>query len=276
MCSPAIAATLLLIAAFVTCLGCASPPTNPSFSISVLDAQRDLQRIADDRRPLDRPLVIVTGFMDPGLAAIGMNGRFRSLFDDKRILAISLGDRGDLAACRDKVLAAVQQAFPSDNPMQTIEVDVIGYSLGGVVARYAALPRHQQIDTTGTTRPAERSLRIVRLFTISTPHRGADEATRMPLLHAIQGSLRSGSPELRQIDETPISFPIYPYIVLGDRAIGEANAAPIGQTPWWVPNRAFADVHNSAYDDPRIVADIARRLRDEPSHAIEPPADLPR
>ncbi len=53
------------------------------------------------------------------------------------------------------------------------------------------------------------------------------------------------------------------------------NAAPDGQTPWWLPARAWSRSHTDAYRDPRIIADIARRLRGEEAYATEPVEPLP-
>src|SRR6185437_9117978 len=110
-----------------------------------------------DRHPLQRPLIIVTGFMDPGLSALAMRIRFGGLFDDRRIITVQLADCYSVESCRKKVIAAVDRAFASTDAGQTTQVDVIGYSLGGVVARYAAL---------APPSTAEKRLRISRLFTI--------------------------------------------------------------------------------------------------------------
>jgi hypothetical protein len=71
------------------------------------------------------------------------------------------------------------------------------------------------------------------------------------------------------------AFEAFYYVRLDDAVVGEANAAPPGETAWWVPNRALQHSHVHAYKDPRIVADIARRLRGETPYATEPPAQLP-
>ncbi len=64
------------------------------------------------------------------------------------------------------VIDAVDQKFPSSDPEVTTEVDVIGYSMGGLAARYAAMPAT-------AVNLSKRRLQIGRLFTISSPHRGA-------------------------------------------------------------------------------------------------------
>jgi hypothetical protein len=61
-----------------------------------------------------------------------------------------------------------------------------------------------------------------------------------------------------------------------DGWVGESNAAPPGwPAAWWVPNQPFQDAHIGCCTDPRIVADIARRLRGETPFTLNPPAPLP-
>jgi len=248
------------------CCACQSGPVNPSLPTTLDAARTDLSRIAADRKPLPRPLVIVTGFMDPGFSAFVMKARFRSLFDDPRIITVSLGDCISFEGCRKKVMAAVGQQFPTSDPAWTTQVDVIGFSMGGVVARYAAL---------GPPGASDRRLRIARLFTISSPNFGAERAQRLPLLHPLQKDLRPGSQFLNRLNAAEPAYAGYAYIRLGDRTIGEANAHLPGQEAWWVSTPAFSIAHGRAHADPRILADIARRLRGEPPLATEPPAPLP-
>ena len=117
---------------------------------------------------------------------------------------------------------------------------------------------------------------MARLFTISTPHRGADLAA-LPTWDARQIDMRAGSDLLRQLDAAlpTTRYSVYPYVRLGDVLVGAANTAPPGTTPWWVANQPLSLPHAGAYTDPRIVADIARRLRHEPPFTTDPPAPLP-
>jgi hypothetical protein len=77
------------------------------------------------------------------------------------------------------------------------------------------------------------------------------------------------------LNAQPIPYPLYTYVRLGDKQVGEANAAPAGMTPWWVSNEDWDDAHGDARHDPRILADIARRLRGESPLALNPPALFP-
>jgi hypothetical protein len=257
--------SVLVAIAAGNCIGCAQTP-NPSFSVSSELADRDLQRMTTERKVLDRPLVVVSGFLDPGVAAWAIAARCRSITNDSRVIAVALGDCLTLDDCARRITAAVQHEFPSAKANETTEVDVIGYSLGGLASRYAAAP----------TCPTARRLRIARLFTISSPNQGADEAGRLPLLHPIQSDLRPGSAAIRRLNGMPSVYPICTYVRSGDRAIGVKNAGLPGKDAWWVPTPFMDDPHSGAFLDTRILADIARRLRGETPFASPPPAAVPK
>jgi pimeloyl-ACP methyl ester carboxylesterase len=250
-------------------IGCAAPPTNQSFAVSVYDAQRVLSDMRARPRPLTRPLVILGGLGDPGFAANNLRSEFRKVTGDERVVGVSFLFCGDFDDCRKRVIEAVDKAFPSDDPTWTTEVDVIGVSMGGLVGRYAAVPSHDP------ERP--RRLRIARLFTIGTPHRGAAWAV-LPAVNGMHRAMRQDSPFLRGLSEAEAAgggYEIYPYVRLGDAIVGATNAAPHGRSPWWVPGEALQDSHLMASLDARIVADVARRLRGETPFTTDPPQPLP-
>ncbi|HEY8667237.1 MAG TPA: hypothetical protein VIL86_11260 [Tepidisphaeraceae bacterium] len=249
--------------------GC-SAPSNPSFNLSVPDGQRALQQMRRNPKPLQHPLIIISGFADPGVASGVLKPRFEKLSGDDRMLGLSFAFSTSFDAAREKLIKAVDARFPTDDPEQTTEVDVIAVSMGGLVARHAAAP-------TATTRPAQdtRRLRIRRLFTISSPHRGAVLAS-FPTFNSMHKDMRPGSPFLTALNATPLDYEIIPYVRLGDNIVGAANAAPPGMTPWWVPNQPLENAHAGAFDDSRILADIARRLRGEASFTKPPAMPLPK
>ncbi len=247
--------------------GCASAtPVNPSFPLSTDRATAALQVDADRPVRLQRPVVVIGGFLDPGVAAAVLAADVRRATRDDRVIAVELGTFLTLDQCRGHVLAAVDEAFPSPDPAATTEVDVVGYSLGGIAARYAADP--------GT--PATRRLRIGRLFTISSPLRGATSATLLSAdLHPIQGPMRPGSPFVARLNATPPAYPVCSYVCLGDEAVGPGNASLPGTPPWWVTGPAVGSAHDWAFLDDRIVADIVARLRGDPPFSSVPATPLP-
>ena len=209
-------------------------------------------------RPLVRPLVILGGWSDPGVSVSHLKREISRIVDDDRIVGVSFAFCRSFDECRREVIDAVDEAFAHDGEQWTQEVDVIAVSMGGLVARYAA-----------ASCSAGRSLRIARLFTISTPHRGAGLA-HLPTLNRLQIDMRPASKFLKLIDKENASFQLFPYVRLGDTIVGAINAAPPEQHPWWVPPAALQPSHLFGFRDARILADIARRLRAETPFAREP------
>jgi pimeloyl-ACP methyl ester carboxylesterase len=257
-----VVATLVLLGA-----GCAAP-TNPSFPLSVSDAKAALREMEAKPKPLARPLVVLGGYHDPGLGAFVWRNEVRRWASDARIVDVSFARRGDFDACRRAVIAAVDRAFPTNDPNATVEVDVIGASMGGLVGRYAAVEK-----------PGERRLRVARLITVSSPHRGAAWAG-LPALSRLHADMRDGSAFLRNLERAESAtetddYELVPYVRLGDRIVGAHNAAPNGVNAWWLPDRPFEPAHVAVNLDPRIRADVARRLRGEVPFTKAPGAPVP-
>jgi hypothetical protein len=264
-----LAVTALLLA------GCpADPrPANPSFHPTRSQAVALLTYDAKHPRPLRRPLVIISGYLDPGILAPRLRDQFRRWTGDPRVLAVSPGLDGSFDDCRRDIVTAVDAAFPTADPDRTAEVDVLGLSMGGLAARAAALPP-------GPRLPSRRRLRIGRLFTISSPLRAAILADAAPgEVYDLQSAMRSGSWLYRLLNDGPTSaedvYPVYSYVRLGDGTVGAANAAVPGTVAWWVATPPLQLPHDAAFGDARILADIACRLRGEPALSRDPPAPLP-
>lgn len=248
--------------------GCsADDPWNPSFPLSLDEAREEWMAMSDDPRPFARPVVVLGGIYDPGLVGPAVVRNLREVTSpDSEMISVSFLLTPTFDACRARVLDAVDAAWPSDDPASTVEVDVVAISMGGLVARYAARP----------TATSPRRLRVRRLFTVSTPHLGAKLAA-LPSFDARVLSMREGSDFLLALNgpPEPVDPEIIPYTRLGDAIVGPGRTAPPGRTAWWVANMPFAFAHLSAAHDPRIMADIARRLRGELPYTREPAAGLP-
>jgi hypothetical protein len=243
---------------------------NPSLSITIDEAETALEEMEVYPKPLERPLVVLGGFIDPGLGSWWVGRRFSKLVSDpERILGISYATCCTMEECRERTIAAVDAAFPSDDPEWTTEVDVIALSLGGVIVRDACAPVRL-----GST--SKRRLRAARVFTLSSPHRGASRAG-LPLLHPLQIDLRYGSELVRRLENVyrAADYELFTYVRLGDSWVGAENAAPFGETPWWLSNGLFNSAHDMGCIDLRAHADIARRLRGEAPYATSPSAAIP-
>lgn len=245
-------------------LGCAAQPDNPSFPVTAADAEKQLDAMHAHPTKLRRPLVIIGGMNDPFVGAWWARRELSRALDSSDILGVSLFFCSSFDSCRDHIIDQVQTRFPQVDLRQTVEVDVVGISLGGVAARYAALDQ-----------PGRPRLRIKRLFTLSAPHRGATVASQWPVVSSVQKDMRAGSEFLNRLNAQPIDYQIVPYVRLGDTTVGTVNAAPEGQTPIWLPCPALQTTHSMAVFDVRVLTDIARRLRDEPPLATEPREPLP-
>ena len=249
-------------------------PVNPSFDLSRRAARAELRAMAENPRPFARPVVVLSGWLDPGLAERSLVRQLRELTtEDQRIVGVSFFGVGSFEACRRRVLRRVRAELMDDSDRGLPAVDVVAFSMGGLVARLAAEPAPIEGAGAGTA-PASERLRIERLYTISTPHRGA-ELAKLPSLDRKVRRMKPGSAFLARLNGEAFSGQrLVPYVRLGDGIVGAANAAPPGRTAWWVPTPLFANAHN-ACEDPRLIADIARRLRGEPSLTNPPPAPLP-
>jgi pimeloyl-ACP methyl ester carboxylesterase len=247
---------------------CASGPVNPSFPVTDKQADQAIAQMRADPRPLPRPVVLVGGFLDPEVVPTYHKMFFKSISSDAILIPVSVGFCNSFGECRDKVISAVDAACPSNDPIWTNEVDVVGVSLGGLVARFAAAP---SLDP---SRP--RRLKIARLFSISSPQSGAKIAETAPATE-FDRDLRPGSDFLKDIAsaDATATYKIYPYVLLRDDVINDAYAAPPGMTAFWLANDSWFPSHPAAMVDDRILADIGRRLRDEPAFSHEPAAPLP-
>jgi pimeloyl-ACP methyl ester carboxylesterase len=245
--------------------GCQTGPENRSFPLTVDGGVRAIEAMAEAPRSLERPVVLVGGYADPGLAPTDLARRLGVLFNVPDGIDVTFKINQTFDGCRATLIAAVDEQYPNDDTTQTIEVDVIAHSMGGLVSTYAGDP------TAGA-----RRLRIRRLFTIATPFRGTTLADEITTKNALIVDMRPSSDFIRRINERAgdIDYELVPYTSLGDEVVPPASAAPVGQVPIWVPARPFRVAH-MAFQDPRINADIARRLRGETPYATEPRTPLP-
>jgi pimeloyl-ACP methyl ester carboxylesterase len=256
---------LLTVLCFSPLGGCGVGPSNPSFVMDVDGAERLLAQQREKERSLVRPVLVLSGYADPGLAPQYLCAQLESLFGGDRILGMDFYTALTFDQCRQRVIERTNHAFPSSNPHQTVTVDVIAHSMGGLVARYAAM------DIPGKPR-----LRIARLFTISTPHQGAIIA-KPPSPDLRMRYMREGSDFLKTLDRAfyKRDYQMTCYTRLGDHIVAPEAASPLLYPLWWVPNIPTSDAHMAAPADPRILLDIVLRLQDQVPLTQEPACPLP-
>lgn len=228
---------------------------NPDFAITDVQARREAFRMRRQPTGLRRPVVVLDGYHQPAPLSAGLiASRLAGLTgaDRRHVLAISYPLAFRLNGLAEHVVRRVLARWPSDTPDRTVEVDVVAFSMGGLIAREAAMD--------GPGRPR---LNIVRLFTIATPHRGARVTTWLAP-DAAARAMRPGSPYLARLDAAlgDAKYELICYARLNDLVVGACQAAPPGMVPLWLPGPLVRS-HVGARHDLRILVDIARRLRGE-------------
>jgi len=254
-----LSALLLAVAA----AACATPrwQPNPSFAVSRQTAARDLARMQADPKPLPRPVVFLAGIGDLSISSGAMEAALVPTFE-AQYAELHFFNEFTFDGARQKLLREVAEQLGTDID-HLPEVDVVAFSMGGLVARSAAIPD-----------PSGRRLPIRRLFTISTPHEGARLAG-VPFGVPQAEDMAPNSDFLERLRRAPRDYELVCYARLDDVTVGEEFAAPEGHELWWVPTPSGEWAHMAAFKDPRILADIARRLRGEPPLTHSPAAPLP-
>ncbi len=242
---------------------------NPSFACSIGKGSRVLSEMQDEPRPLARPVVIAAGAREPGFAVAQTGGIFRyATTNPDDVIVVPFMAENDFESARAALIEAVVARFPNVSRGETIEVDVVGIGIGGLVARDAAIGR-----------PGQPRLNIGTLYTISTPHKGT-RVTGLPAGDARTADLRPGSAYLRNLDRnySASDYEIIGYARLREDSMEATSAVPPNGNLWWLPAPPLEFSHVASHRDPRILADICRRIRvvsDEPAFTTVPPAPIP-
>lgn len=240
---------------------------NPAFDVTMTEARDELRAMREDPRDLDRPVVVLSGIYDPGLIGWSVVRSLDRISTDAHpVIGVAFPLTWSFDACRDHVFDVVDRKLGIDGEAYTGEVDVVGLSMGGLVARYCTMPRAED----------GRSLDIRRLYTVASPHRGARLAG-LAFFDARARDMNVGSPFLVALDAHRREHPmdIVAYARLDDMIVGEHRSAPTGQQSYWVATPFGEFGHLSSHRDARILADIARRLRGEPPLTAPMPGPLP-
>lgn len=276
-----------LVIAAVLLQGCiALPEQNMTLGLTRPAAAAEAERMRREHVGLERPVVILNGYR--GLPTL--TARVASILTD-----MTSGDRGDfytisywwttdLDAIAAEVVRQVDERWPCDDPQRTTEVDVVAISMGGLVARWAAMPPEERVRASGGTgfdseqsKPVARGkrLRIARLFTMGSPHRGAKLAETISpdrATHDMQG----GSDFLKALDRglESADYELVCYAQTGDTLVGATRTAPAGREPIWGSGTLIFS-HFTTHENPLFLADIARRLRGEAPllHEAGPPPE---
>ena len=226
------------------------PPSlmqNPAFSVNADQINQLAQRARSAVAAAPpRPLVILSGYRSPifpALTAAALLRRFGVAPRDNT-LCVSYFWARRVERAAEIARAAIEQRGWADQ-----KLDVIGISMGGIVARTLA---------------ADHGLKVNRLFTLASPHRGAILA-RLITPDPAAKSLAPGSPLLTRLDtQLPSTIgELVCYALLRDWLVGAQQCAPPGHVPLWLDvDRWLARPlsHFSITSDRRILGDIALRI----------------
>ncbi len=241
---------------------------------TVAEARDDIARMERDPRPLPRPVLVLSGWGDPGVVSLQLARELRKVSLDTEVGARQFLTSWTMDDCREAARRAALELARATGPAaddaegdggpnesapppgEPFELDIVGKSMGGLVARELARTEAAR------ERPA---FRVARIFTISTPHRGARLAA-LPTIDPKVVAMRPGSDFLGRLDAALAEGDapeIVAYARTDDWMVGEHNTAPAGGSVRVVPRPALEFGHLQAGGDPRIVADVMRRLRGE-------------
>lgn len=260
---------------------------NPAITVDAAALAADRARMEASPVSLTRPVVVLNGYHGWSGLAYSVRDRLATLTSGRvsDFVVVSYVGLGDVPRITRRVLDVVGARLGVDRgATATPEVDVVGISMGGVLARWCAMSADARHDV--ATRDAEMArgdvsgprLAVSRAFTFASPHRGAIMATRITP-DAAARALRPGSAWLSGIDarSRDVSPHITPYALLKDGIVGATRTAPTGQHPIWMRGPVvFAHFAAARWDV--FLIDAARRLRDETPllsdlAASEPPHD---
>ncbi len=284
--------TLAGLAACSTTRGASAPSrpaSPPSFTLSLDDAAADLARMAADPRPLSRPLVVLGGYRSPtSLPRSLADALMRTLAEPSRqdvlVIAYPLVDTFPDAA--RLVVDTINARWPAADADETVEVDVVAISMGGLVARLAAtrvpITTSERAPRPGDSPPdpsPARRLRMARLITLAAPHQGSILADTVAI-DPMTFDMKPGSGFITELNSALAQraggeYELICYARTRDDIVGARHAAPPGADPLWLHGPGSFS-HQTIQEDRRLIADIARRLRGEPPLARPtgpPPTD---
>ncbi len=239
---------------------------NPTFHMDDDALATEAARMAREPKPLTRPVVILGGWHSPGLANWSVESVVRPATSGKSedFLSVTYPLSLSIKSAANIAVAAMQQ-----RGLWGKDIDFIGVSMGGIIARALAAGAlgHEPV-------PAQR------IFTIATPHRGAKIA-KVAIIDSCAWDLRPGSKLLTKLntDRNGGGPELFCYGALRDWWIGAPNTAPPGMHPRWIdvaPGLGRLCSHFAINHDRRVLLDIARRLRGETpisGDGTQPPRD---
>lgn len=212
-------------------------------AVGLREVEAELARMAREPVGLRRPLVVLNGYHTPPNEVWWAKARLSRLTSRRAsdfgtvsyMYATRLGDAAE------KAVRGVERRWGKG-----VEIDVVGISMGGIVARLAA---------------HEMGLRMVRLFSFATPHDGSSRAVFIAPDEAAR-DMKPGSAFLTRLNAFHRPYSMVCYGQENDAVVHHRGAAPPGERPFVAPGSWMME-HFTTLHNPWFMLDLARRLRGE-------------
>lgn len=235
---------------------------NPSFHPSAEAMRKARALLAEPAVGVRRPVVMLSGYHSPEFPVAMMHRRllkYGAVTGDQSVV-VTYRSAGMMEEAALKAKAEI-----AAKGWEGREVDIVAHSMGGLIARMLI---------------ADHGLAVRRLYTLSTPHRGALMAERTAPDEAGR-DLIAGSARILGLDAALPKYlagggELVCYVTLRDWMVGARRCAPPGMTPIWLDMQRWYLrwlSHFNVVRDDRIMVDLALRLRGEVplSRVGEPP-----
>ncbi len=263
--------------AFGACTACVRVgEANPLIPHDIAAARAEQARLAANPAPPIRPVIVLGGYHAWGPVSWVVAHDLRRLTDASSDLFLPVPFMLDttLQSGAARTIRRVRERFGVLDSSQTVEVDAIGISMGGIVARLACSHDRAELNL-----PSDLPrLNVRRIFTFGSPHRGSRIAAFAAPDRAAR-DMKPGSALLGRLDAA-LSSPDAPqltcYAQTRDRTVGATRTSPPDRHPHWT-NSTWTFSHFTTPHNPWFLADCARQLRGEqpflPPPTTPPPRD---
>ena len=218
-----------------------------------------LEQMRAEPVEIERPVVVIDGWLNYGGASVikrelkDLTGAEEDLFVKYHYPLIFT----TLESNARKIVKMVEERWPSDDPEWTTEVDAVGFSMGGLIARVAA-------ESPREGKKLRKRLKVKRMFTIAAPHKGTGWWIRWAAIDQMSWAVSIWGGSYRSwLDERLIEadYDLYCYGQGNDWIAG--NNFEAAGYPEIKARGLFLFSHTGSYGNYRHLADIAARLRGE-------------
>jgi hypothetical protein len=235
-------------------------PRNPDLPCTLEEAKADLRRMAANPVKLARPVLVLGAYHAWAPVPWALARKIRRLTGagEREVVCVPYLWETTLHAAAAKGARTAIGAWGLAPGGASVPVDVVGISMGGLVARMVAAG-----ERAGLGLPWDLPrIDARRIFTFGSPLRGAKAALRLCPDRAAR-DMCPGSALLGRLEaEAARDIELICYGQLRDQIVGATRTAPEGMDPIWTGGTLvfshFATPHN-----PWFLADMARRLRGE-------------